>query len=161
MKFVLKLKKMIQDSIIRPSRSPYNSPVWTVPKKLDASGQKKYRLVIDYRKLNQKPISDRYPIPDTFSTLANLGKMKYFTTLDLASGVHQIPLNDKDVEKTAFSVNNGKYEFVRLPFGLKNAPAIFQRVMDDVLHDYIGKICYVYIDNVIVYGETLEDHLKN
>lgn len=155
------IDKMLQDGIIRPSRSPYNSPVWIVPKKLDASGQKKYRLVIDYRKLNQKTISDRYPIPDTSTILANLGKMKYFTTLDLASGFHQIPLNGKDVEKTAFSVNNGKYEFVRLPFGLKNAPAIFQRVMDDVLHEYIGKICYVYIDDIIVFGETLEEQLSN
>lgn len=155
------IEKMLHDGIIRPSRSPYNSPVWIVPKKLDASGKKKFRLVIDYRKLNQKTISDRYPIPDTSTILANLGKMKYFTTLDLASGFHQIPLNDNDIEKTAFSVNNGKYEFVRLPFGLKNAPAIFQRVMDDVLHEYIGKICYVYIDDIIIFGETLEEQLKN
>lgn len=87
--------------------------------------------------------------------------MKYFTTLDLASGFHKIPLNNKDIEKTAFSVNNGKYEFLRLPFGLKNAPAIFQRVMDDVLHEHIGKICYVYIDDIIIFGETLEEQLKN
>lgn len=122
------IDKMLHDGIIRPSRSPYNSPVWVVPKKLDASGQKKYRLVIDYRKLNQKTISDRYPIPDTSTILANLGKMKYFTTLDLASGFHQIPMNNKDIEKTAFSVNNGKYEFVRLPFGLKKCTKQFSNV---------------------------------
>lgn len=155
------IEKMLHDGIIRPSRSPYNSPVWIVPKKQDASCQKKYRLVIDYRKLNQKTISDRYPIPDTSTILANLGKMKYFTTIDLASGFHQIPLNNNDIEKTAFSVNNGKYEFVRLPFGLKNAPAIFQRVMDDVLHEHIGKICYVYIDDIIIFGETLDEQIKN
>lgn len=155
------IDKMLHDGIIRPSRSPYNSPVWIVPKKLDASGQKKYRLVIDYRKLNQKTISDKYPIPEISTILANLGKMRYFTTLDLASGFHQIPLSSKDIEKTAFSVNNGKYEFVRLPFGLKNAPAIFQRVMDDVLHEHIGKICYVYIDDIIIFGETLEKQLNN
>lgn len=82
-------------------------------------------MVIDYRKLNSKTISDRYPIPDVSTVLANLGANKFFTTLDLASGFHQIPMSEKDIEKTAFSINNGKYEFMRMPFGLKNAPAIF------------------------------------
>lgn len=155
------INKLLNDGIIRPSHSPYNSPVWIVPKKLDASGQKKFRMVIDYRKINSKTISDRYPFPDTSAVLSNLGKNKYFTTLDLASGFHQIPMIEKDIEKTAFSVNNGKYEFVRLPFGLKNAPSIFQRVMDDVLREHIGKICYVYIDDVIILSETLEKHFEN
>lgn len=143
------INKLLNDGIIRPSRSPYNSPIWIVPKKSDASNEKKYRLVIDFRKLNTKTISDRYPIPDTSTVLANLGKNKYFTTLDLASGFHQIPMSEKDIEKTAFSINNGKFEFVRMPFGLKNAPSIFQRVMDDVLREHIGKICHVYIDDII------------
>lgn len=155
------VQKLLNDGIIRASRSPYNSPVWIVPKKLDASNEKKYRMVIDYRKLNAKTISDRYPIPDTSAVLANLGNNKYFTTLDLASGFHQIPMAENDIEKTAFSINNGKYEFVRLPFGLKNAPAIFQRVMDDILRDHLGKICHVYIDDIIIFGKTLEEHLEN
>lgn len=155
------IDKLLNDGIIRPSHSPYNSPVWIVPKKLDASGQKKFRMVIDYRKINSKTVSDRYPIPETSAVLANLGKNKYYTTLDLASGFHQIPMADQDIEKTAFSVNNGKYEFVRLPFGLKNAPSIFQRVMDDVLREHIGKICYVYIDDIIIFSSTIDEHLKN
>lgn len=155
------VKKLLDDGIIRPSRSPYNSPVWIVPKKADASGEKKYRMVIDYRKLNSKTISDRYPIPDTTVVLANLGKSRYFTTLDLASGFHQIPLAQKDIEKTAFSVNNGKYEFVRMPFGLKNAPGIFQRVMDDVLREFIGKICHIYIDDIIIFSKTFEEHMEH
>lgn len=155
------LDKLLQDGIIRPSRSPYNSPVWIVPKKTDASGEKKYRLVIDYRKINLKTISDKYPIPDTSTVLANLGKNNFFTTIDLVSGFHQIPMSEKDIEKTAFSVNNGKYEFVRLPFGLKNAPSIFQRVMDDILREHIGKICHVYIDDIIVFGRTIEEHFNN
>ena len=89
------INKLLNDGIMRPSRSPYNSPVWIVPKKLDASNEKKYRLVIDYRKINSKTISDRYPIPDTASVLANLGSNKYFTTLDLASGFHQIPMRHR------------------------------------------------------------------
>lgn len=155
------IEKLLNDGIIKPSRSPYNSPVWIVPKKQDASNEKKYRLVIDYRKINSKTISDKYPIPDTSTVLANLGNNKYFTTLDLASGFHQIPMAPKDIEKTAFSVNNGKYEFVRLPFGLKNAPSIFQRVMDDILREHIGKICHVYIDDIIIFGKTFEEHLEN
>lgn len=155
------INKLLEDGIIRPSKSPYNSPIWIVPKKSDASNTKKYRMVIDFRKLNTKTISDRYPIPDTSTVLANLGKSRYFTTIDLASGFHQVLMSERDIEKTAFSVNNGKYEFVRMPFGLKNAPSIFQRVMDDVLRAYIGKICFVYIDDIIIVGETFEEHLEN
>lgn len=157
----MQMKKLIESGIIRPSRSPWNSPVWIVPKKMDASGEKKFRLVIDYRKLNQKTISDRYPMPEISNILDQLGGNKYFSTLDLASGFHQIQMNPKDVEKTAFSVNYGKYEFVRMPFGLKNAPAIFQRAMNDVLREHIGKRCYVYIDDVVVFGRTLEEHNEN
>lgn len=155
------ISKLLDDGIIRPSRSPWNSPVWIVPKKMDASGKKKFRLVIDYRKLNQKTVSDKYPMPEISNILDQLGGNRYFTTLDLASGFHQIKMDPRDVEKTAFSVNHGKYEFVRMPFGLKNAPAIFQRAMDDVLREHIGKICYVYMDDVVVFGRTLEEALKN
>lgn len=155
------ISKLMKDGIIRPSRSPYNAPVWVVPKKLDSSGVKKYRLVIDYRKLNTVTIPDRYPIPEINEVLSNLGSSKYFTVLDLKSGFHQIPLRQCDIEKTAFSVNNGKYEFTRLPFGLKNAPSIFQRALDDILREHIGVRCYVYIDDIIVFGTSEDEHLKN
>lgn len=155
------MQKLIDSGIIRPSRSPWNSPVWIVPKKMDASGEKKFRLVIDYRKLNQKTISDKYPMPEISNILDQLGGNAYFSTLDLASGFHQIQMNPKDVEKTAFSVNYGKYEFLRMPFGLKNAPAIFQRAMNDVLREHIGKRCYVYIDDVVVFGRNLKEHNEN
>lgn len=118
-------------------------------------------MVIDYRKLNAVTVADRYPIPEINEVLANLGKNKYFTVIDLKSGFHQIPLKECDVEKTAFSVNNGKFEFVRLPFGLKNAPSIFQRTLDDVLRDHIGKICYVYIDDIIIFSKTEKEHFEN
>lgn len=155
------IKKMLDDGIIRPSKSPYNSPVWIVPKKEDASGEKKYRIVIDYRKLNSVTISDRYPIPEVNDILANLGDNRYFTIIDLKSGFHQIPLKTSDIEKTAFSVNHGKYEFTRLPFGLKNAPSIFQRALDDILREHIGKRCYVYIDDIVILGKTEEEHFEN
>lgn len=132
-----------------------------MPKKLDASNEKKYRMVVDYRKLNSVTIPDRYPIPEINKVLAQMQNQKFFTVLDLKSGFHQIPLLQKDIPKTAFSVNNGKYEFTRLPFGLKNAPAIFQRALDNILRDLIGKCCYVYIDDIIIFGEDEETHLNN
>jgi len=91
--------------------------------------------------------------------LANLGKAKFFTTLDLKSGYHQIYLAEHDREKTSFSVNGGKYDFCCLPSGLRNASSIFQRALDDVLREQIGKICYVYIDDVIIFSE--KDHVRH
>lgn len=156
------IKTLLHNGIIRPSKSPYNSPIWIVEKKLDASGIKKYRMVIDYKKLNAVTTADTYPIPDISNTLANLRGSTFFTTIDLTSGFHQIKMKTCDIPKTSFSTMNGKFEFTRLPFGLKNAPAIFQRMIDDVLKEYIGKICYVYIDDIIIFGgSTEDDHLKN
>lgn len=155
------INKLLADGIIRPSRSPYNSPIWIVPKKQDASGTQKYRLVIDFRKLNSITIPDRYPIPEINEVLSQLGGNQYFTVIDLKSGFHQIPLKEEDIEKTAFSVTNGKYEFTRLPFGLKNAPAIFQRALDDILREHIGKICYVYIDDIIIFSKDEKSHLEH
>lgn len=155
------ITQLLKDGIIRPSKSPYNSPIWIVEKKSDASGIKKYRMVIDFKRLNAVTVSDTYPIPDISSTIASLGNSKFFTTLDLTSGFHQIKMKEKDICKTAFSTMNGKFEFTRLPFGLKNAPAIFQRMIDDVLKEYIGKICYVYIDDIIIFGKSETEHLEN
>lgn len=155
------IKDLLDNGIIRPSRSAYNSPIWIVPKKADASCKKKYRLVIDYRKLNDATIPDKYPIPNINDILPQLSKSKFFSVIDLKSGFHQIPLKESDMKKTAFSVNNGKYEFTRLPFGLKNAPSIFQRALDDVLREHIGKICFVYIDDIIIFAEDEDSHLRN
>jgi len=156
------VQQLLHNGIIRPSKSPYNNPIWVVDKKgVDELGHKKKRMVIDFRKLNQKTVSDKYPIPSISTILSNMGKAQFFTTLDLKSGFHQIELAERDREKTAFSVNNGKYEFCRLPFGLKNAPSIFQRAIDDVLREQIGKTCYVYVDDVIIFSETKENHIKD
>lgn len=152
--------QLLADGIIRPSKSPYNAPIWIVEKKTDASQVKKYRMVVDFKRLNSVTISDSYPIPDITNTLSNLGDSKFFTTIDLTSGFHQIQMKKTDIAKTSFSTMNGKYEFLRLPFGLKNAPAIFQRMIDNVLKEFIGELCYVYIDDIIVFGGgNEEEHL--
>jgi hypothetical protein len=98
------VKKLLQEGIIEESNSPWNSPILLVPKKLDASGQQKFRLVVDCRKLNEKTVGNAYPLPDITEILAQLGQAKYFSCLDLAMGYHQIDMNPSDVDKTAFSI---------------------------------------------------------
>lgn len=155
------ITKMLQQGIIRPSTSPWASPIWIVPKKADASGKTKWRLVIDYRKLNTKTVDDKYPLPNITEILDKLGKCQYFSTLDLASGFHQIEVDPRDVPKTAFQVEHGLYEYLRMPFGLKNAPGTFQRVMDNVLREFVGKCCLIYMDDIIVFSTSLQEHLEN
>lgn len=130
------IEKMYDQGIIQDSVSPWSSPIWVVPKKLDASGKRKWRVVIDYRKLNEITIDDKYPLPNITDILDKLGKSQYFSTLDLANGFHQIEMDPEDIQKTAFSTENGHYELKRMPFGLKNAPSTFQRVMDNILRGF-------------------------
>lgn len=155
------INKMLEQGIIRNSISPWSSPIWIVPKKADASGVQKWRIVIDYRKLNNKTIQERFPIPNIDELLDKLGKAQYFTTLDLASGFHQITMHKDSIEKTAFSTNHGHFEFLRMPFGLKNAPTTFQRMINEVLKECINQICLVYMDDVIIFSTTLDDHIIN
>lgn len=155
------IRKLLDDKIIRPSISPYSAPVWIVPKKLDASGKRKFRMVIDYRKLNDKTIEDKYPLPRIEEILDNLGKCSYFTTLDLAQGFFQLEMHPNSIEKTAFTVNNGHYEYLRMPFGLKNAPSTFQRVMDNILREHLHKFCFVYMDDVVIFSKSLQEHLNH
>jgi len=149
---------LLHDSIIEPSTSPYNSPLWIVPKKADSTGNKRWRMVIDYRALNEKTIGDAYPLPNITDILDQLGNAKYFSVLDLASGFHQIPMDPKDAPKTAFSTPYGHYQFKRMPFGLKNAPATFQRLMDNVLMGLQGNELFVYMDDIVIYARSLQEH---
>lgn len=153
------IQDMLKQGIIRPSKSPYSSPLWVVSKKIDASGKQKWRLVIDYRKLNEVTINDKFPIPNIDDILDKLGRSMYFTTIDLAKGFHQIEIFENDIPKTAFSTNQGHYEFLRMPFGLKNAPSTFQRMMNSILSELIGKICFVYLDDIIIFSTSIEEHL--
>lgn len=155
------IKEMLSQGIIRNSNSPYSAPIWIVPKRLDASGKQKFRLVIDYRNLNLITIADKFPIPNIDEILDKMGKAMYFTTLDLAKGFMQIEVHPDDIQKTAFSTSSGHYEYLRMPFGLCNAPATFQRLMNHVLAEHIGKICFVYLDDIIIFSTSLQNHLES
>lgn len=155
------ISKMLDQQIIQPSESAWSSPIWVVPKKADASGKTKWRLVVDFRKLNEKTLDDKYPIPNIADILDKLGNCNYFTTLDLASGFYQVEMSPADIPKTAFTVEHGHFEFLRMPMGLKNSPSTFQRVMDNVLRDLQNTICLVYLDDVIVFSTSLQEHMVN
>ena len=116
---------MLRQNIIRPSKSPYISPLWIVEKKSSSSGERKWRLTIDFRKLNEITVDDKFLLPNIESLFEKLGRAQYFSSLDLAKGFHQVLMDESDVEKTAFSTSRGHFEFIRMPFGLKNVPATF------------------------------------
>jgi hypothetical protein len=154
------VQKLLQEGIIEESDSPWNSPILLVPKKVDASGQQKFRLVVDYRKLNQKTIGNAYPLPDITEILDHLGQSKYFSCLDLAMGYHQIDMDKKDIDKTAFSTKEGHWAYRRMPFGLKTAPATFQRLMNTALSGLTGTRCFLFLDDIIIYANSLVEHDK-
>lgn len=118
------VNKLIENDLVEPSVSPYNSPIILVPKK-SSGQQKKWRLCIDYRKVNKKLIQDKYPLPRMDVILDGLGRAKYFSTLDLFSGFHQIPIEKESREITAFTTERGIFQWKVLPFGLNIAPNSF------------------------------------
>ena len=136
------VERMLDQHVIRPSASPWSSPVVMVRKK-DGS----WRFCIDYRKLNSVTRHDAYPLPRIDATLDSLAGCQYFTTLDLASGYWQVAVDEPDKEKTAFSTPQGHFEFNVMPFGLTNAPATFQRLMDCVLSGLTYEQCLIYLDD--------------
>ena len=154
------VEELLGAGIIKHSNSPYNTPLWIVPKKPDSQGRPRWRMVLDFRSLNDKTISDAYPLPNITEIFDQVGGAKYYSVLDLASGFHQIKMHPEDAHKTAFSTPFGHYEFVRMPFGLKNAPASFQRLMDDLLRGLQGIILFVYLDDIVIYSNTLQEHEK-
>jgi hypothetical protein len=141
-------------------KSEWNFPLVIVPKKIDATGKRKWRICVDFRKLNEVSVGGSFPLPNIQDILDKVGKARYFTALDCASGFHQIPIRKEDRCKTAFSTITGHFEYLRMPFGLKAAPATFQRMMNFVLRDSIGDKCFVYMDDVLILGETSEHHAK-
>lgn len=152
------VEKLLKEGVIEESNSPWNSPILVVAKKADASGQQKFRLVVDYRKLNEKTVGDAYPLPDITEILDQLGQAKYFSCLDLAMGYHQIEMDPSDIDKTAFSTKQGHWAYRKMPFGLRTAPATFMRLMNTVLSGLTGTRCFVFLDDIILYANSLAEH---
>ena len=146
------VKTMLDLGIIRRSKSQFSSGVVLVPKP-DGS----WRFCVDYRELNKNTKSDCYPIPNIQECLSKLEGAKYFAKIDLAAGYWQIAMDEKDVEKTAFITQDGLYEFTTMPFGLKTAPATFQRMMDEVLGNLLHEFAIVYLDDILIIAKSMDE----
>ena len=147
---------MKQQGLIEPSNSPWSSPVVLVKKK-DGT----LRFCVDYRRLNEVTRKDSYPLPRVDDALEAMAGMKFFSTLSLKSGYWQVKLDETTKEKTAFSTGNGLWQFKVMAFGLCNAPATFERLMEQVLAGLPWSVAMVYIDDILVSGCTIDDHLLN
>ena len=150
------LKQLLNSKLIRPSSSPFGSPVLFVKKK-----ENTLRMCIDYRALNNITIKNRYPLPRIDDLLDQLSQAKYFSKLDLTSGYWQMRVKDEDIHKTAFTTRYGQFEFMVMPFGLCNAPASFQHLMNSIFQEFLDDFVIVYLDDIMVYSRTHEEHLKH
>ena len=138
---------MLELGVIEPANGPWSSPMVLIKKK-DGS----VRFCVDYRRLNDVTVKDVYPLPRIDDVLDRLGGAKFFTTLDLYKGYWQVPMAEADRPKTAFVTPDGLFQFKRMSFGLCNAPASFQRMMDTILGPLKWKICLVYMDDILIYS---------
>ncbi|KAH9244450.1 hypothetical protein BASA81_018142 [Batrachochytrium salamandrivorans] len=151
------MQDWIQDNLrkgfIRNSSSPHGAPCFFVKQK------DKLRLCMDYRGLNKNTVKDRNPIPLISELLRTLSTGKIFTTLDLRGAYNLLRIKEGDESKTSFITKYGQFEFLVMPFGLANAPAQFQRMMNFLFRDVIGKHVLVYLDDIVVYSENMSDHI--
>lgn len=154
------LQKLLNDKIIEPACSDWSSPILLVPKKGDGK-TKKWRLVIDFRKLNEKILDDKFPLPNITEILDSLSGAVYFSHLDLNSGYYQLNLKEECRKYTAFTAPSGQYQMTRLPMGLKTAPSSFSRAMTLAMAGLNYEKCFVYLDDLICFGRNLEIHNKN
>uniref|UniRef100_A0A3B1K6C6 Gypsy retrotransposon integrase-like protein 1 n=1 Tax=Astyanax mexicanus TaxID=7994 RepID=A0A3B1K6C6_ASTMX len=149
------ITEMEEAGVIRPSKSPYASPIVVVTKK-DGS----LRICMDYRKLNSCSTRDAFPLPRVEEALEALGEAKYFSTLDLTSGYWQVEVAEADKHKTAFSTPMGLFEANRMPFGLQNSPSTFQRLMTCCFGDLNFESLLIYLDDIVIFSRTFDEHLE-
>ncbi|GBP86280.1 Retrovirus-related Pol polyprotein from transposon 17.6 [Eumeta japonica] len=149
-----KIDELLRAGVIRPSSSPFASPILLVEKK-DGS----HRLCVDYRELNDNTISDRFPLPLISDQIDRLHGGHFFSILDLASGFHQIRIDDESIERTAFVSSEGQFEYVSMPFGLKNAPAVFQRAMLNALGNLVNAYVVFYMDDLLIVASNVTEAL--
>jgi len=154
------LKKQLEDLLdkkfVRPSVSPWGAPVLLVKKK-DGS----MRLCIDYRQLNKVTIKNRYPLPRIDDLMDQLVGARVFSKIDLRSGYHQIKVKDEDMQKTAFRTRYGHYKYSVMPFGVTNAPGVFMEYMNRIFHAYLDRFVVVFIDDILIYSKTEEEHAEH
>lgn len=148
------ISEYLRQGQIRSSTSAFGAPILLVKKK-DGS----MRMCVDYRGLNQITLKNTYPLPRIDDLFDRLYDARFFTKLDLYSGYHQVAIAPEDTHKTAFTSRYGTYEFLVMPFGLTNAPATFQTAMNELFHEYLDEFVIVYLDDILVYSPTLEDHV--
>ncbi|GJX23248.1 putative reverse transcriptase domain-containing protein [Tanacetum coccineum] len=150
------LKELQDKGFIRPSLSPWGAPVLFVKKK-DGS----FRMCIDYRELNKLTVKNRYPLPRTNDLFDQLQGSQFFSKIDLRSGYHQLRMHENDIPKTAFRTRYGHFEFTVMPFGLTNAPVVFMDLMNRVCRPYLDKFVIVFIDDILIYSKTQEEHVEH
>eukprot|EP00253_Pinus_taeda_P016529 PITA_16529 len=149
----MQLQELLDKKYIRPSVSPWGTPVLFVRKK-DGT----FRMCIDYRQLNKLTIKNKYPLPRIDELFDQVKGVTVFSKIDLRSGYHQIKIKEEDVAKTAFRTHYGHYEFVVLPFGLTNAPATFMCLMNSVFHKYLDNFLLIFIADILIYSRNIQEH---
>ena len=156
--FATLIQQRLDSGFIRPSSSSFASPSFIIPKK---DPKALPRWVCDYRQLNSNTIPDNYPLPRITEILADCGKGKIWSTIDMTDSFFQTRIHPDDIHKTAVTTPSGAYEWLVMPMGLRNSPPIHQRRVATVLRNYIGKICHVYMDDIIIWSDNLEQHNKH